>query len=168
MDEITVRAAEAADAGALAASFVRTCAAYARLDPALFQVPDLAAATERVAALLGRARAADELWLVAEVEGRVAGDVRASLERPDAHAATQLQRDLGRSRVAVHALNVDEAWRRRGVASRLMGALEGWAAAAGAEVVTLDTWAGSPLSPPFYERLGYRRQAIVFRKALGS
>ena len=167
MDEITVRAARVGDAEALAASFVRTCAGYARLDPELFQVPEVDVVRRRLAELLARAGVAGELWLVAEVGDRVAGDVRASLEHPVARADAQLRRDLGRVRVVVHALDVDEEWRRRGVASRLMGAVEAWAAAAGAEIVTLDTWAGSPLSVPFYERLGYRRQAIVFRKALG-
>jgi len=48
-----------------------------------------------------------------------------------------------------------------------MGEVEQWGRANGATLIALDTYIGSPLSVPFYEeRMGYRRQAVIFRKAL--
>ena len=67
----------------------------------------------------------------------------------------------------VNLLDVDESCRRRGVATRLMHEVEQWARANGATLIALDTYIGSPLSVPFYEkRMGYRRQAVIFCKAL--
>ena len=57
----------------------------------------------------GHPRSADAVWLVAEVDGRVVGDVAARLEPPTEDAARQSLRDLGRMRLYVHALG----WRRR-------------------------------------------------------
>jgi GNAT superfamily N-acetyltransferase len=47
-----------------------------------------------------------------------------------------------------------------------MAAVEEWARGRGAELVMLQTWADSPESVPFYERIGYRRRAIIFQKQL--
>jgi hypothetical protein len=48
-----------------------------------------------------------------------------------------------------------------------MEAVERWGRDRGATLVTLDTWVGSPLSVPFYERrMGYHRASIVFEKRL--
>ncbi len=107
------------------------------------------------------------MWLVAEVEGQVVGDVSAHLERPAVDAERQLLRHLGEVRIYVDALSVAQAHRRRGVGMRLMQAIERWARERGAVSAMLDTYAGSPLSVPFYERrMGYRRRSIVFEKRL--
>jgi GNAT superfamily N-acetyltransferase len=75
--------------------------------------------------------------------------------------------NLGEVRIYVDALGVAQAHRRRGVGTRLMGAIERWARERGAVWVMLDTYAASPLSVPFYERgMGYRRRSIVFEKRL--
>lgn len=47
-----------------------------------------------------------------------------------------------------------------------MGAAEDWARTCGAKVMKTDTNYRSPVSVPFYESLGYQRQAITFRKRL--
>ena len=68
-------------------------------------------------ASLQRPRSQDNLWLVAEVDGRIVGNVEARLERPVDDAARQMLRELGQVRVWVNLLDVDESCRRRGVAT---------------------------------------------------
>jgi len=59
-----------------------------------------------------------------------------------------------------------ENW-RHGAGAALLEAAESWGRAKGAEIVTLDTYAHSPVSIPFYEqRMGYQRRGIVFDKPL--
>jgi GNAT superfamily N-acetyltransferase len=167
MDHIVVRPAEAGDEEDLARSYLQSCRYYARLDPEAFQVPTTEGLTQWIEASLQRPRSDDKLWLVAEVDGRVVGNVEARLEPPVEDAARQMLRELGQVRVFVNLLDVEEAYRRRGVATRLMHEVEQWARANGAVLVMLDTYIGSPLSVPFYEkRMGYRRQAVIFRKSL--
>ena len=57
----------------------------------------------------------------------------------------------------------------RGVATRLMEAVEQWGRDHGAVLASLDTWAHSTQSVPFYEqRMGYQRASIIFEKRLDS
>ena len=140
---------------------------YAELDGDAFQVPPVDGLAGWFEELLGRPRSEDAVWLVAEVDGRVVGDVSARLERPTEDAERQLLRDLGRVRLYVDALGVEEAYRRRGVGARLMGAVEEWGRAKGAVRAVLTTYHASPLSVPFYEQgMGYRRRSIVYEKRL--
>ena len=79
----------------------------------------------------------------------------------------QLLRSLGETRLFVSALAVERAYQRRGVATRLMEAVEQWGRERGATLVSLDTWIDSEQSVPFYERrMGYRRASIIFEKVL--
>lgn len=72
------------------------------------------------------------------------------------------------SRVYVNALVVAEHYRRAGVGTALMAAVEDWARDRGAAMVSLDTNLRSPLSVPFYEhRMNYYRHGVIFRKLLG-
>ena len=105
---------------------------------------------------------------VAEVDGRVVGYVWAVLQQPDPGAQRGGTRYPGQLRVWVNSLIVQQAHARRGIASRLMGAVEDWARDRGAELVMLQTWADSPESVPFYERIGYRPRAIIFQRELKS
>jgi GNAT superfamily N-acetyltransferase len=117
--------------------------------------------------LLQRPRSADAVWLVAEVDGRVVGDVAARLERPTEDAARQLLRDLGRVRIFVDALGVEQGYRRRGIGARLMHAVEEWGRDKGAVRSVLTTYHASPLSVPFYQQgMGYERRSISFEKRL--
>ena len=86
--------------------------------------------------------------------------------RPHPAARRGGTRYPGQLRVWVNSLIVQQAFARRGIASRLMAAVEEWARGRGAELVMLQTWADSPESVPFYERVGYRRRAIIFQKEL--
>jgi GNAT superfamily N-acetyltransferase len=71
------------------------------------------------------------------------------------------------ARAEVDALEVGTPYRRHGIGKRLMREVERWARNHGAERAVLTTFAGSPLSVPFYEQgMGYRRRSIVFEKRL--
>jgi GNAT superfamily N-acetyltransferase len=88
---------------------------------------------------------------VAEVDGRVVGSVQARLERPADDASWQIMRELSRVRVFVDALGVEGPYRRQGVGTRLMLAVEAWGRDNGATRVQLTTYVASPTSMPFYE-----------------
>jgi GNAT superfamily N-acetyltransferase len=167
MERIVIRPARASDAADLARNWIEVAKHYVELDPGAFRVPSTDGLVEFFEESLKRPRPDDSVWLVAEVDGEVVGDVSARLERPAEDAERQVLRYLGEVRVYVAALGVVQAYRRRGVGTRLMGAIEQWARESGAVCVMLDTYAASPLSVPFYERgMGYRRRSIVFVKRL--
>lgn len=167
MESLVVRPARPGDAADLARNWIDAARQYAELDADAFQVPAADGLAGWFEELLRRPRSEDAVWLVAEVDGRVVGDVSARLEHPAEDAERQLLRDLGRVRLYVDALGVEEAYRRRGVGARLMGAVEEWGSAKGAVRVVLTTYHASPLSVPFYEQgMGYQRRSIVFEKRL--
>ena len=109
----------------------------------------------------------DELRLVADLDGQVAGWLTARVEHPAPGAARQMVREPGWTRLHIDALLVDQAVWREGTGTALLTAAEAWGRDRGAEVVRLDTYADSPVSVPFYERrMGYQRRSIVFQKWL--
>ena len=167
MESLAVRHARPSDAADLARNWIDGARHYAELDADAFQVPPTDGLVAWFEELLQRSRSEDAVWLVAEVDGRVVGDVAARLERPTEDAARQVLRDLGRVRLYVDALGVEEAHRRRGVGARLMQAVEEWGRDRGAVRSVLTTYHASPLSVPFYEQgMGYERRSIVFEKRL--
>jgi GNAT superfamily N-acetyltransferase len=167
MDSLAVRPARTSDAVDLTRNWIEVAHHYVELDPEAAQVPTTDGLVEFFEELLGRPRSEDSVWLVAEIDGQVIGDISARLERPAKDAERQVLRHLGEIRVYVDSLSVAEAYRREGVGTRLMQAIEQWGRDRGAVRVMLDTNARSPLSVPFYEqRMGYRRRSIVFEKRL--
>jgi GNAT superfamily N-acetyltransferase len=167
MESLAVRPARPGDAADLARNWIDGARHYAELDADAFQVPPLEGLVGWFEELLQRPRSEDAVWLVAEVDGRVVGDVAARLERPTEDAARQVLRDLGRVRLYVDALGVETAYRRRGVGAQLMHAVEEWGRGQGAVRSVLTTYHTSPLSVPFYEQgMGYQRRSIVFEKRL--
>jgi GNAT superfamily N-acetyltransferase len=167
VDAIVVRAARPGDGAGLAQSWLDAGSYYAALAPELFQVPGSEGLVEWVEQRLARPRPPDTIWLVAEVDGQPVGDIHARLDRPMPDAGRQLVREVGQLRVFVTALVVQAAWRRQGVGTRLLEAVESWGRQQGATLISLDTFIGSPLSVPFYElRMGYQRRAIIFHKRL--
>lgn len=84
--------------------------------------------------------------LVAEADGRVGGTVQM-------HAEAKAN---GAHRVEVAKLLVHPAWRRRGVAMRLMGHVEELARERGALLLVLDTREGDP-SNLVYAAAGYQQ-----------
>jgi GNAT superfamily N-acetyltransferase len=167
MESLVVRPARPTDATDLARNWIDGARHYAELDADAFRVPASDGLVAWFEELLQRPRPGDAVWLVAELDGRVVGDVAARLEHPTGDAERQLLRDLGRVRLYVDALGVEEASRRRGVGARLMHAVEEWGRDRGAVRSVLTTYHASPLSVPFYEQgLGYERRSIVFEKRL--
>jgi GNAT superfamily N-acetyltransferase len=167
MDEFVLRPARPGDGDDLGRGWIEIGRYYAVLDPQAYQVPEADGLAAWFETLLGRPRSKERIWLVAEVAGRVVGNVEARLEPPVDSAPRRLLRHLGERRVVVDALGVEEPYRRRGVASRLMQAVEGWARERGASLVSLETDIASPLSMPFYERrMAYQKRAVIFQKRL--
>jgi len=89
-------------------------------------------------------RAGGRTLLVARLEGRIAGTVMLDTDTPPNQA----------HRADVTKLLVHPDFRRRGLARRLMQALEAEAAARGRWLVTLDTRTGDS-AEPLYRSLGY-------------
>jgi GNAT superfamily N-acetyltransferase len=167
--DVTIRPARPGDGADLARGWLEGCRWYAAQDPERFQVPDDEGLVEWLEELLARPASEDRVWLVAEVDGVVVGNVAAELHGPLDTAARQLLRYLGEPRLFVSALGVEQAYQRHGVATRLMEAVEQWGRDRGAVFVSLDTWIHSRQSVPFYERrMGYRRASIVFEKRLNG
>src|SRR5918993_573519 len=77
-----IRSARPGDAADLARNWIDAARHYADLDSDAFQVPAVDGLAAWFEELLLRPRSADALWLVAELDGRVIGDVSARLERP--------------------------------------------------------------------------------------
>jgi GNAT superfamily N-acetyltransferase len=167
MARIEVRPARPGDGDDLARVWIEMGAHYAALASDAFQAPAADGLAAWFEELLRQPRGGDSIWLVAEVDGRVVGTVDAHLERPVADASRQILRDLGRLRVSVDALGVVEAYRRQGVGTRLMRAVEAWGRDHGAARIVLTTFADSPTSIPFYQhRMGYQQRSVVFGKDL--
>ncbi len=140
---------------------------YAGLAPDLFRLPDEEGFVELIEGDGGWRDAAENLALVAEVDGQVAGYLEATVHPPLETASWQAQRDLGETRLQINFVGTADAYKRKGVASRLVEAAEAWGRSKGAAVAVCDTYVDSPLSVPFWERrMGYDRRAVVFRKAL--
>jgi ribosomal protein S18 acetylase RimI-like enzyme len=165
---VLVRAARPEDAEQLARLWVEVGRELTELDRQRFRVPDRDGVVEFTEADLARSSATDVLSVVAEIDGRIAGSVEASLLAPVASARHQVMSELGETRVFVNYLGVDPEFRRRGVGTRLMAAVEQWGREHGATSIALDTYVNSPLSVPFYEALGYEPGSIRFEKRLGS
>ena len=163
----TIREYQNGDGIGIARIGLENGAYYARLAPEYFRQPD----EEGLADFLdGDGEWRDEpanLALVAEVEGDVAGYLEASIQPPLDSARWQGQRDLANARLFINYVGTADAFKRRGIASQLVETAEAWGRSKGATVAICDTYIDSPLSMPFWEtRMGYRRQAVIFRKPL--
>ncbi|MDR3746195.1 MAG: GNAT family N-acetyltransferase [Acidobacteriaceae bacterium] len=111
------------------------------------------------------AEAADALTVLAEAEGELAGFCIVHLSERMGYVVT---------------LDVAEAWRRRGLAQRLMAEVERQASNAGAVGMELHAFTGNAGAIRFYERIGYERvgtaenfygpglDALIYRKPLPS
>lgn len=168
MDPATeIRQARAGDGAGCARAWSDAGRYIHQIDPEFGQIPDSVGLAGWFEAACAARRPPEDLWLVADRGGEVAGFVQAVVVPPDAHAHWQLRADLASARLVVDVLVVAEEQRRRGVGSALMSAVEEAGRSRGAAVLILDTNLRSYLSVPFYEdRLGYQRQAVVFRKQL--
>lgn len=164
--EVTVREVRPGDGGGIARCHRDSAATYVEQAPRLYRMPDEDGFVEWIEEALRAGHEDDELELVAEVGGEIAGHLEARLLEPMDTARWQMVRIVGERRLHVDALAVADAHRRRGVGRSLMEAAEAWGRERRAGLVVLDTWIDSPLSVPFYESLGYRRRSIIFQKRL--
>lgn len=120
--------------------------------------PDTFDPSELCAALGKIMQSEDSALFVAESHGRVVGLAEVYLRHDEPNPAVVV-----RCYGYLQSLMVAPAFRRQGIATRLMSAAEDWAQARGAAEMRLQTWEfdGDPL--PFYDHLGYRtlRRTLV-------
>jgi GNAT superfamily N-acetyltransferase len=163
---LVIRAQRPGDGEGMARVWLSAGAYYADLDPVHFQMPATEGLVESFESGIGP-ELQDALRLVAELDGQVAGWLSARIEHPSAGAAHQTVRELGWTRLFVDAVMVDQALWRQGIGTALLEAAESWGRDRGAAVVRLNTYPGSTVSVPFYERhMGYQRRSILFQKSL--
>jgi GNAT superfamily N-acetyltransferase len=163
---VTVRPARSGDGAGISRAWLSAAAYYAGLDPEHFQVPEAEGLADGWDNRFDRPDD-DSLQLVAEVDGQVVGWLWARIQPPGPNASAQLTREHGWTRLVVMSLIVDRGHWRGGAGTALLEAAEAWGRAQGAQVASLDTWAYSPVSVPFYEdHLGYQRRSITFQKRI--
>src|SRR5207253_4376667 len=76
----------------------------------------------------------------------------------------EVREGVGGGRAEIGGVGGRERVRRHGSGRVLVEAAERWGREHGASLFFLDTYVMSPLSVPFYERLGYARRSIRFVK----
>jgi GNAT superfamily N-acetyltransferase len=109
----------------------------------------------------------DRIFLVAEIEGELAGYAVATLTPPLESGDRQYVPYHAETRIYIDALGISDAYQRRGLATRLVEELEEWGRQRGATLAATDTYVDSPLSVPFWqERMGYRPRSVVMWKRL--
>ncbi|MFF0578869.1 GNAT family N-acetyltransferase [Streptosporangium saharense] len=166
MSAFEVRAARDGDGNGVAGAWRDSAEFYRELAPEAFQVP----AEDGLSGWLEDKLVnhdGNTLALVADHEGEAVGFVHASFLSPHEDAERQMTRDVGLPRVFVNALAVRRAHWRGGAGTGLMRAVERWGRERGARLLTLEAFADSPVSVPFYENgMGYERYAVVFAKPL--
>ncbi|MGZ8629823.1 MAG: N-acetyltransferase family protein [Actinomycetota bacterium] len=166
-DPYTIREARAEDAGELAALWREFGRDYADLDPVQFREPDEEGLEEWMEARIDQERDLDALWLVAESTGRLVGFAQGQIWRPADDAERQLMTDVGETVLKVDSVLVAGNWRRRGVATSLMRAVEAWSIDRGATRAVVVASSDSESALPFYERrMGYGRTSVGFWKRL--
>jgi RimJ/RimL family protein N-acetyltransferase len=75
MERIVIRPARASDAADLARNWIEGAQHHVELDPESFRVSSTDGLVEFFEESLKRPRSEDSVWLVAEVDGQVVGDV---------------------------------------------------------------------------------------------
>jgi GNAT superfamily N-acetyltransferase len=162
-----VREAHPGDGAGLARIWMQNAAYYVDLFPTDFRLPTDEALSTRLDEGLARERDESRLWLVAEVEGEVAGQLVAHVEPPVENVERQMLSHLAETRLFIDALGTADAHKRRGVATALVEAAEEWGRGKGATVAILDTYVRSDVSMSFWEnRARYTPHSMIFQKRL--
>jgi GNAT superfamily N-acetyltransferase len=165
--QVLVRPPQLGDVDGLACAARDLAEQYAELEPDRFHVPEPNAVVAWYEEALKEPLREDRVWLVAEVDGEAVGEAQAFMQEPAKNAAVQPQRDAGRRRAYLNYLAVQAAHRGRGIGGRLMEAVEQWARENQAELIETDTNLRTNVGAvEFYEKLGYVKQSVVFRKSL--
>lgn len=167
MNDVAIRQVRPGDGQGCARAWRDAGRHYTAVVPDVVQEPAPDGLVEWFERGIAEPQGGDTLWLVATAGGRVVGMIEAVIERPRPDGRWQLQRDQSRTRLLINALAVADDHRRQGVGTLLMDAAEDWGRSNGATVALTDTNLHGGLSVPFYEqRMGYLRQALIFRKPL--
>jgi ribosomal protein S18 acetylase RimI-like enzyme len=143
-----IRPASLADHEALSRLWAQVDALHARVRPDYFRASSGEPRSRLELEELLAAR--DSVVLVGVMDEQVVGLVEVSL-----HDTPRDPRLAERRRAHVVDLVVDQALRRRGIGSDLMGAAVSWARQRGATDVVLTVWAGNSEAEAFYRSLGY-------------
>lgn len=159
---VVVRAAGPGDVGDLADIYQASAEHHLRLDPSLYSTPDYASLKERYARRFPLPD--DQEILVAEVDGEVVGWIELHL-RP-ASGEPRMMRDAVSVETDIAVLTEH---RGHGVGSRLVEEAERWAAARGAQLITLEAHVANLDAIRFYqERHGFRTTGILMMKRVPS
>lgn len=168
MDSSTVlRDRRDEDADDIARLSIESSAYYSKIAPDLFSPVQENGLAEWIASDSGWLSQPTSFALVAEIDGKVAGYLEASIQEPTDAARFSGSRDLRERRLYINYVVTAEAHKRRGVATRLVGAAEDWARKQGVSLSLCDTYVDSPESVPFWEkRMGYEQRSLRLRKRL--
>lgn len=167
MAEVQIREFRAGDGAGIAQMLRENGAYHVQLAPDYFKEPDPEGLVDFVESDSEWRDSPGNLCLVADIDGEVAGCIEATIQPPMETARWQSQRDLSAPRLFIGFLQTADRFKRSGVATKLVEAAEQWGREQEAVVAICDTYIDSPLSVPFWEeRMGYRRRAVILRKAL--
>jgi ribosomal protein S18 acetylase RimI-like enzyme len=161
MDGLTIRAAAPGDREGLRAAVIELQEHERRLHDS--RLPGEAMADSYLVWMLERAAAARGVVLVAEVGGAFAGFAAGWVEEGANLAETPDSNRYG----LVSDLCVLPRWRGRGVAKRLVEALETELKRVGVTRVRLFALAANATARAAYERAGYALYEVVYEKRLG-
>ncbi len=116
-------------------------------------VAEAEAAAAEAAAAAGAAGTAGAAGIAGAAESGP-GDLQTPRREPP--VGFVIGRGTHRGWGTIITLDVDPAWQRRGVGSRLLAAIEDWLRGEGVRVVSLETPADESGARRFYERNGYQ------------
>lgn len=156
--EVTIRAVTLDDLEALIDLYLDTARHHAAIDPTTYRVPERDAVGERL-----RRRVAGQndqaAYVAAVVDGRVVGSATMYVDDLPHPGSMEIP-----MRVGEFGVSVAEDWRGRGIGSALIGHLEAWAAAHGAQRIILNVSESNVDAIRLYRALGYVDAARMMRK----
>jgi ribosomal protein S18 acetylase RimI-like enzyme len=159
--DVTIRAASAADAEAIARVFLESAEHHAALDPARYAVPPAAAIRQRYHDGRQHRSAGEEaITLIAAIDDEIAGFVDVRLDR----APDPMHREMTYCQVVEIA--VSRRHQSRGIGERLLRAAEDWGRQRGATLASLEYLTANLRAGEFYRRAGYTAAAIIAIKRL--
>jgi len=155
---IHIRPAVESDLSALADLFLQGAEFHVRNASDKFRLPSREWAQ---AFLTDQLRNRNIIFLVAELDAEVIGEIRAELRKSPDFALFNPPATL-----QVEEIVVDSACRRRGVAKALMAAMEKAARNLKADQIVLNVWQFNEAARKLYHNIGYDVQRIVMEKDL--
>ena len=155
--ELTIRKARAEDYDAACRLFDELDALHRDRLPWLFRAP---MGTPRSEEFFAQLLSGDESALWVAEAASIVGIAHAAL-----HSAPELAVFVPQRWGVLDNLVVHPAWRRRGIGSLLVQAIEEWAFSQGASCVQLGVYEFNAEARRFYEALGYLPLRTVVRKA---